>query len=92
MGKFIVDYRFSGRGSMPIQADSLEEAKAMVEAQLDDDSFEPPTDDFDDIDYTVREMHAVTRAGREIWTTFVAQSDVRGHASAVKDTPLFAGA
>ncbi|CAN7603487.1 hypothetical protein [Bosea sp. LjRoot237] len=81
MARFIVDYRFHARGSMPIQAESVEEAKAIVEAQVDNDGFEPPVDDYDDIDFDVREMHPVTRDGHEVWTTYVRASDSRGHAS-----------
>lgn len=90
MAKFIIDYNFHGRGSNTIEADSLEAAKAIAESQADDENFEPPVDDFDDIDMTVREMHPVTRDEREIWTTYVRSSDTRGHASAIKASPLFA--
>lgn len=89
MARFMVNYTFNGRGSDIIQADTLEEVQAIVDAQLDDDNFEPPTDDYDDIDATVIETHPVTRDGHELWTTYVRASDVRGHASALMSTPLF---
>lgn len=90
MAKFIVDYRFSGRGTDTFEAESLADAQERVDANLNNERFEPPVDDFDDVYATVKEMHPVTRAGREIWTTLVLQGDTRGHASALKETPLFA--
>ncbi len=90
MARFIIDYTFDGRGSESIEADSLEAAQAFADAKVDDEYFEPPADDFDDIRVTVRELHPVTRAGREIWSSYVASSDIRGHESALKTSPLFA--
>lgn len=82
MAKFIVDYTFHGRGTDTIEADTLAEAEERIENEVDRDDFEPPVDDFDDINFRVREMHAVTRNGHEIWSTYVMASDTRGHASA----------
>lgn len=90
MAKFIIDYRFHGRGTDTIEADSLEAAQAIVDARLEDDAFDPPCDNYDDIDATVREMHPVTRDGKELWTTYVLPTDTRGHASALNSSPLFA--
>ena len=92
MAKFMVDYRFNGRGGETIEADTLEDAKAIVDAKIDNDYFDPPVDDFDDIDAAVKELHPVTRSEREIWTTYVLPTDTRGHASALSATPLFGAA
>lgn len=91
MGKFIVDYRFNGRSTETIEAETLEEAEASFEAKVDRDDFEIDADEIDDVDFTVREMHPVTRDGEEIWTTLVHATDKRGHASALLTTPLFGG-
>ena len=90
MAKFIIDYRFSGHGTTTIEADSLEAAEAIIDAEIEGEDFEPPTDGFDDIDFEVRELHPVTRDGREMWTTYPLPGDTRGHASALATSPLFA--
>jgi hypothetical protein len=36
-------------------------------------------------------MHPVTRDGREIWTTYVRDGDIRGHQSSLESSPLFGG-
>jgi hypothetical protein len=90
MAKFIVEYTFQGRASKTIEADSLEDAEALTETEVDRDDFEIDADSIDDVDFEVREMHPVTRNGREIWTTYVLQTDVRGHQSALLTSPLFA--
>lgn len=91
MGKFIVDYTFHGRASKCIHAPSQEEAMAAVEREVNSDDFDIEADEYDDVDFTVREMHPVTRDGREIWTTRVLPADVRGHQSALAESPLFDG-
>lgn len=90
MARFTVDYTFHGRASTTIEAESLEAAKATIDAEVNRDDFEIEPDDIDDVDFTVREMHPVTRDGREIWTTYVFKDDVRGHPSALASSPLFA--
>lgn len=90
MGRFIVDYRVTGRASDTINADSKDAAIAMVAERVERDDFVIDLDETDDVDFEVRELHPVTRAGREIWTTFVCPSDTRGHLSALKESPLFA--
>lgn len=90
MAKFIVEYTFQGRASKTIEADSLEDAEVLTETEVDRDDFEIDADSIDDVDFEVREMHSVTRDGREIWTTYVLQTDVRGHQSALLTSPLFA--
>jgi len=92
MKRFTVDYTFQGSSSRIITADSLEDAQAQVEKEVDGDDFELDADEIDDVDFTVREMHPVTRAGKEVWTTYPLAGDVRGHLSALLTTPLFAGA
>lgn len=92
MAKFIVDYTFHGRTSRTIEAESLEDAQASIEQDVERDDFELDADEIDDIDFTVREMHPVTRGGRELWTTLVLKTDVRGHQSALNSSPLFAAA
>jgi hypothetical protein len=90
MARFIVDYTFKGRTSSTIEASSQEEALERVAEEINRDDFTLDADEIDDVDFDVREMHPVTRAGREIWTTFVWPTDTRGHQSALKDSPLFA--
>lgn len=91
MAKFHVDYTFYGRASRTIEASSKEEAEERIEIEVDAHDFHIDADEIDDIDFTVREMHPVTRGGREIWTSHVLPGDVLGHASALAQTPLFGG-
>ena len=90
MARFTVDYTFHGRSSRTIEAESMDAAKAIVEAEVNQDNFEIETDEVDDVDFTVREMHQITRDGRELWTTYIRTGDVRGHRSALASSPLFA--
>lgn len=90
MAKFSVSYTFHGRASETIEAANLEEAEAIIEAKVEDDNFDIDADTIDDVTFDVREMHPVTRDGRELWTTYVKADDVRGHQSAVDNSPLFA--
>lgn len=90
MARFFVDYSFHARASKTIEAESLEAAEALIEKEVDADGFDIDADEIDDIDFTVKEMHPVTRDGREMWTTYVAYGDKRGHPSALLSTPLFA--
>lgn len=90
MARFLVEYTFQGRASEIIVADSLEAALAATEAKAYADDFLIDAEDIDDVNFNVREMHPVTRAGRELWTTYVREGDVRGHMSAVMSSPLFA--
>jgi hypothetical protein len=92
MAKFTVNYNFHGRASRTFEAESMEAAKAAIEAEVNRDDFEIEADDIDDINFSIAEMHPITRDGREMWTTFVRSGDVRGHQSALLDSPLFAGA
>lgn len=89
MRKFSVNYTFKGRSHDIIHASSLEEAEAIIKSRVEADDFELGADEIDDVDFDVSEMHPVTRAGREIWTTYMLASDIRGHASALVETPLF---
>lgn len=89
MARFCVDYTFHGRTTETIEAASLEEAQAQIEAKVEDDNFDPGTDEIDDVSFNIQEMHPITRDGRELWTTYVRTGDVRGHVSALKGT-LFA--
>jgi hypothetical protein len=91
MAKFMVEYTFQGRASQTIEAASLEEAEARIEAEVDKDDFDIEADDIDDVDFTINEMHPVTRDGREVWTTYIKATDVRGHQSALSTAPLFSG-
>ena len=90
MARFIVDYTFHARTSHTIDASSLEEAEERIAAEVDSDDLELDADEIDDVDFEVREMHPVTRDGREMWTTNIKCGDVRGHQSALKTAPLFA--
>lgn len=90
MGRFMIDYSFRGRSSVTIEAESLESAKAEIDSELESDDFHLDADEIDDVDYTASEMFAVTRSGKEIWTTYIRDGDKRGHASALQSSPLFA--
>lgn len=90
MGKFSVSYTFHARASEIVEAESLEAAKAAIEVKVEADDFDIEPDAIDDVDFHVQQMHPVTRDGRELWTTFVMMGDVRGHQSALLETPLFA--
>ncbi|PZP69518.1 MAG: hypothetical protein DI604_17935 [Delftia acidovorans] len=92
MAKFHVDYRFHGRASRTIEGSSKEEAESLIEEEVNADDFEIEADEIDDIDFSVRELHPVTRDGREIWSTYVTNTDVRGHQSAMTSSPLFSEA
>src|SRR5690606_3685150 len=71
MARFAVNYTIHGRATDIVEATSLPEAIAMIEAKVDRDDFHIDLDDVDDVDFNVAEMHPVTREGREIWTTYV---------------------
>ncbi|MBA8838144.1 hypothetical protein [Ochrobactrum sp. RH2CCR150] len=92
MARFIINYTFHGRSSKTIEASSKEEAEELTWAEVERDDFEIDADEIDDVDFTVSEMHPVTRDGREIWTTYVRDGDQRGHPSALASSPLFGGA
>lgn len=91
MARFSVGYTFHGRTTETVEAESLESAKAAIEAKLDDDDFMIDADEIDDVEFHVQQMHPITRDGREIWTTYVKSGDVRGHQSAIDNAPLFSG-
>ncbi len=91
MPRFHVSYKFRAASSETINADDLESAEALIEAKAYRDEFDPHIEDIDDVEFDVQEMHPVTRAGREIWTTFVSLGDIRGHQSAIDNAPLFSG-
>lgn len=91
MPKFMVDYTFHSRSTDFIEASSKEEAEAAISAKVNADDFDLDADEIDDVDFTIHEMHPVTRGGKEIWTTYVRDDDKRGHQSAVDNSPLFAG-
>jgi hypothetical protein len=92
MAKFTVDYTFQGRATDIIEASSKEEAEERISAKVDADDFELNADEIDGVDFTIQEMHPVTRNGKEVWSTYVREGDKRGHASALKTAPLFAEA
>lgn len=92
MAKFMVDYTFHGRSSRTIEAESLEAAEAIIEAEVNKDDFEIDADEVDDVDFHIQEMHPVTRDGRELWATYVRAGDQPGHQSALTSSPLFASA
>lgn len=91
MPKFMVDYTFHARSTDFIEASSKEEAEERISAKVNADDFDLDADEIDDVDFTIHEMHPVTRDGKEIWTTYVRDNDKRGHQSAVDSSPLFAG-
>lgn len=90
MAKFIVEYTFHGRSSRTIEAATMEDAEAFVDAEVNRDDFDIDADSIDDVNFDIQEMHPVTRDGRELWTTYVMKGDVRGHQSALSSSPLFA--
>ncbi|MDK4727437.1 hypothetical protein [Rhizobium phaseoli] len=85
----MVDYTFHGRSSRTIEAESLEAAKATIDAEVGKDDFEIDADEIDDVDFHIQEMHPITRDGRELWTTYVRPGDHLGHKSALASSPLF---
>lgn len=89
MPRYMIDYSFHGRHSITIEAENLEVAKAKIDSELESDDFHLDADEIDDVDYTAREMFAVTRDGKEFWTTYIRDGDKRGHASALQSSPLF---
>lgn len=91
MPKFMVDYTFHGRATAIREAASKEELDERINNEIESDDFDLDADDFDDVDFTIHEMHPVTRDGKEIWTTYLTQRDRRGHQSAIDNSPLFAG-
>jgi len=91
MPKFAVNYTFHGRSSTFVEAESLDAAKAKIDADIERDDFDLDADDLDDVDYTIYEMHPVTRDGRELWTTRDKPDDIRGHQSSLESSPLFGG-
>lgn len=92
MKKFHVSYRFHARCEDIVEAESEEALTDKIEADLCKSDFHLDPDEVDDVDYDITEMHPVTRDGKEIWTTYVQASDVRGHRSALADSPLFSAA
>lgn len=92
MAKFHVSYSFHGRTERTIEAESKEALEAKIEAEIEREDFEIDADEIDSIDYHVTEMHPVVRDGREVWTTYIRATDVRGHPSALATSPLFGGA
>ena len=92
MPKFSVRYTFHGRSSTIVEAESLNAAKAKIDSDIERDDFELDADEIDDVDYDISELHPVTREGREIWTSYIHQNDIRGHQSSLESSPLFGGA
>lgn len=92
MARFMVSYTFKGRASESINADSFEAAEALIEAKVDNADFHIDADGIDDVNFDVEELHPITRNGKEIWSTWVKVGDIRGHQSALNDTPLFGAA
>lgn len=90
MAKFMVNYTFHGRASRTIEAETMEEAEATVDEDVNRDDFDIDADSIDDVNFEIQEMHPITRDGRELWTTYVRNGDVRGHQSALSSSPLFA--
>ena len=91
MARFLVNFRVSGRASDCIEADNLDDAERIIEERVNNDNFDVDLEEVDDVDFTVAQLHPVTRNGREIWTTLILVNDVRGHQSALASAPLFSG-
>lgn len=92
MGKFSVTYFFRARHVEIVDAESKEEMIKKVDRDIESEGFEIDADEILDINYDIQEMHPVTRDEKEIWTSNVLNSDVRGHQSALLESPLFATA
>ena len=90
MAKFSVSYTVHGRATETVEAVDEATARATIEARIEADDFDIDLDDIDDVDFTINEMHPVTREGREVWTTYIRVGDVRGHQSALNTGALFA--
>lgn len=91
MARFMVEYSFRARAIETVEAETIEDAEAIIEAKVCRDDFDPEVDELDDIDFTVNQMHPITRDGRELWTTYIRTGDIRGHQSALEKSPLFSG-
>lgn len=89
MAKFSVNYTFHGRAYDTIEANDLDHAKALIGLKIESEDFEIDADEIDDVDFTVFQMHPVTRDGRELWVSHIGVGDTRGHASALAAAPLF---
>ena len=90
MPKFMVEYTFHARSSRTIEAESLAAAEAIVDEEVNKEDFDIDADSIDDVDFSIQEMHPITRDGRVLWTTYIRKGDVRGHQSALGTAPLFA--
>jgi len=79
MARFIVNYTFHATAMREVEADSLDEARAKVEADVSRDDFEIDADEIDDVDFHLQELHPVVRSGKKMWTTYPTKDDVLGH-------------
>lgn len=80
MANFAVTYRVRGSASDIVEAETLDAAKAIIDARVNAYDFEVDLDSVDDVDFSVSEMHAITRDGKHMWSTYVRPTDIRGHA------------
>jgi hypothetical protein len=90
MAKFCISYTIQGQATETVEADDEATARATIEARVEADDFDIDLDDIHDVDFTISEMHPVTRDGCEVWTTYIRTGDVRGHQSALNTGALFA--
>lgn len=90
MAKFCISYTIQGRATETVEAEDEAAARSTIEARVEAGDFDIDLDDIDDVNFDIREMHPVTREGREIWTTYIRTGDVRGHQSALNTGALFA--
>lgn len=82
MAKFHVEYIFHARASDSIEAESFEGATRLINERVNADNFELDAEHIDDVDFTIRELHPVTRNGHKLWTTYVRPDDSLGHGEA----------
>lgn len=75
MAKFSVRYDVQGSVTDIIEADNIDEARAIANAKAEDENTEFDLDTIDDVNVRVSEMYPVVRNGRKIWTTYIMKTD-----------------
>lgn len=76
MPRFFVTYQIHGTATEVIDAESLEAANDMIEAKVEDDTFEPDVECIESLDFHLSKLHPVIRDGKHIHTTYPRDTDV----------------
>jgi hypothetical protein len=75
MLRFMITYRVQGEFTEIVEAETLEHAKAICEAKIEDEDFGLELDSADDINFSAYQLHPVLREGKRVETTYVRKSD-----------------